>query len=302
MLLDLAQHARSAQRLGFSQKGTAMDYKTILVHLDHGAHVQQRLQPALALATSFKAKLLGLFAVSDSRMPAYAVSQASSTMVQVLQRKRSEALEQSQAEFDTAVFAAAGIHAEWRSSEGDPAEAVCRTARYCDLVVLGQRDSDSEVDDGLPADFIDQVLLEAHRPVLLVPHSGRFETVGKRILIAWDAGREATHAVTAALPLLQRADMVQIVAFDPQERGDHGELPGADIGLYLARHGVKVSVAEQAGSGLEVAAQILSRAADQYVDLIVMGAYSRSMIRQKLFGGVTREILETMTVPVLMRH
>jgi len=279
-----------------------MDYKTILVHLDRGAHPDKRLQLALALAKAFKAKLLGLFAVSESRMPAYALSQASSAMVELLQRNRSEAMRASETLFNTAIFQSEGIEPEWRSAEDDPAEAVCRAARYSDLVVLGQRDSDSEIDDGMPAGFVDQVVLEAQRPVLVVPHAGRFDTVGKRILIAWDAGREATQAVTSALPLLRRADMVQVVAFDPHERGDHGDIPGADIGLYLARHGVKVSIAEQTGSGLEVGSQILSRAADQCVDLIVMGGYSHSPLRQRLFGGVTREILETMTVPVLMAH
>src|SRR3972149_4752731 len=182
-----------------------MDYKTIPVPLDRGAHPDKRLQLALALAKAFKAKLLGLFAVSESRMPAYAVSQASSAMVELLQRNRSEAMRASETLFNTAIFQSEGIEPEWRSAEDDPAEAVCRAARYSDLVVLGQRDSASGIDDGMPADFVDQVVLDAQRPVLVVPHAGRFDTVGKRILIAWDAGREATQAVTSALPLLRRA-------------------------------------------------------------------------------------------------
>jgi len=123
------------------------------------------------------------------------------------------------------------------------------------------------------------------------------------VLIAWDAGVEAARAVRDALPLLRRADTVEVAVFDPERgRREHGEQPGADVALYLARHGVKVSVARQSGADFEVGAQILSRAADTGADLIVMGAYGHSRVRELVLGGVTRTILESMTVPVLMSH
>jgi len=108
--------------------------------------------------------------------------------------------------------------------------------------------------------------------------------------------------VTDALPLLERSSLVEVVAFDPGRGGEHGELPGADIGLYLARHGVKVTAARQLGTGLDVGSQILSRAADMDADLIVMGAYGHSRTRELVLGGATRTLLESMTVPVLMSH
>jgi nucleotide-binding universal stress UspA family protein len=121
--------------------------------------------------------------------------------------------------------------------------------------------------------------------------------------VAWNAGREAARAVTDALPLLTRADAVHVVAFNPDKGGaDHGDTPGADIGLYLARHGVKVSVAQQQNEELAVGEQILSRAADLSVDLIVMGAYGHSRVRELMLGGATRTLLDSMTVPVLMSH
>jgi len=122
-------------------------------------------------------------------------------------------------------------------------------------------------------------------------------------MIAWDAGRESARAVSDALPLLKRAKAVEVAVFNPERRRrDHGEQPGADVSLYLARHGVKVTVAQQSGADFEVGAQVLSRAADTAADLIVMGAYGHSRVRELVLGGVTRTILESMTVPVLMSH
>ena len=121
------------------------------------------------------------------------------------------------------------------------------------------------------------------------------------MLVAWSASREAARALTDALPLLKRAENVEVVAFQPH-KADHGEQPGADIGLFLARHGVKVTASEQHGGEVDVGAQILSRAADLDVDLIVMGAYGHSRIRELVLGGATRTLLESMTAPTLMSH
>jgi len=122
-------------------------------------------------------------------------------------------------------------------------------------------------------------------------------------MVAWDGGREAARAVSDALPFLRRAQSVEVAVFDPERAAQrHGEQPGADIGLALARHGVKVQVARQSGAGFDVGAQILSRAADTSADLIVMGGYGHARVRELVLGGVTRTLLEAMTVPVLMSH
>jgi nucleotide-binding universal stress UspA family protein len=174
------------------------------------------------------------------------------------------------------------------------------SARYADLVVAGQPEAD---DEGDLRGLADELVFSAGRPVLFVPYAGRFPALGKRVLVAWDAGREAARAVTDALPLLQRAEAVEVCAFDPEKRArKHGEQPGADVGLYLARHGVKVTVARQSGAGYDVGAQILSRAADVGADLVVMGAYGHARVREMVLGGATRTLLEAMTVPVLMSH
>ena len=181
----------------------------------------------------------------------------------------------------------------------DPAAAVRLSARYADLVVAGQPEAE---DEGELRGLADELTLSAGRPVLFVPYAGKFEKVGERVLVAWDGGREAARAVSDALPFLQRAKAVEVAVFDPERSSRHGQEPGADIGLYLSRHGIKVQVARQSGAGFDVGAQILSRAADTSADLIVMGGYGHARVRELVLGGVTRSLLQAMTVPVLMSH
>jgi nucleotide-binding universal stress UspA family protein len=277
-----------------------MTYKTILVHLDHRPRSDTRLELALRLAERFDAHLVGLFAPGSARLPSYAQAEGGPALREVLQQRQAEVAAQARRRFQELAGRHGAGRAEWRASQSEPDAAVRRSARYADLGVAGQPE---EGDQGELRGLGDELALSAGRPVLFVPYAGKFDDLGRRVLVAWDAGREAARAVTDALPFLQRAEAVEVASFDP-ERADrrHGEEPGADIGLYLARHGVKVSVARQSGAGYEVGGQILSRAADTSADLIVMGAFAHSRVRELVLGGATRTLLEAMTVPVLMSH
>ena len=136
----------------------------------------------------------------------------------------------------------------------------------------------------------------------MVPYAGSFSKVGEHVLVAWDASREATRALTDALPLLKRARRVTVMAVNPEKAHRHGAEPGADIALFLARHGVKVEATAQSSGGLDVGNFLLSRIADLDVDLLVMGAYGHARLRELMLGGVTQTILSSMTVPVLFSH
>ncbi len=277
-----------------------MTYKTILLHLDSSKRLGERVAIAKHVAETFDAHLTGLFALSAPRIPTYALAEAGPVVIEAEARYRAEAAQQAES-----AFAAATAHqarsTEFRASRRDALGAVQLSARYADLVIAGQ--PEPEGGSGVDATFAEDLVMGAGRPVLFVPYAGRFPEVGRRVLIAWNAGREAARAVTDALPLLMRASSVQVVAFDPLKGdADHGDLPGADIALVLARHGVKVSVAQQHSDEVDVGNQILSRAADMQSDLIVMGAYGHSRLRELVLGGVTRTLLDTMTVPVLMSH
>ena len=273
-----------------------MSYKTILVHIDEHPRRSERLALALGLGAAFEAHVVGLFALEAARIPSYALAEAGPLVQEIELRRRREAAAVAEKEFRQAERRAAG-KAEWRLSMDSALGAVRLNARYADLLVAGQ----PEPGDLFGFDFAAEIILSTGRPVLFVPYAGRFAACGKRVLVAWNASREAARAVSDALPLLARAEAVEVVAFDP-DRGDHGEVPGADLSLYLARHGVKASAARQRAPSLDIGAQILSRAADTGADLIVMGGYGHSRLREVVLGGATRSLLEAMTVPVLMSH
>ena len=273
-----------------------MSYKTILVHLDDGARRAERLQVGFDLAASFDAHLVALFALDAAYIPSYALAEGGATMQEIERRRRKEVSAQAEAEFRQAARRA-GDKAEWRLAMDGALAAVSLSARYADLVVAAQ----PEPGDGRASSLAGELVLSVGRPVLFVPYAGRFPAVGKRVLVAWNASREAARAVSDALPLLARADSVQLVAFDPAS-ADHGEVPAADVALYLARHGVKATAARQSAPGLDIGSQILSRAADTGADLVVMGGYGHSRLRELVLGGATRSMLEAMTVPVLMSH
>jgi nucleotide-binding universal stress UspA family protein len=279
-----------------------MGYKTILVHLDAGARSAERLELALALADKHDAHLVGLFALSAMHVPSYIRPDASQLLVAAQASQRAEAAGVAEAAFRAAAARYGSAKAEWRVSHEDALDAVRLNARYCDLVVVGQREQDAERDTGVANGFIDELVLSCGRPVLVVPYAGHFGGAFRRALVAWNASTEASRAMSGALPLLGRADRVNVVVFQAGSPGDHGEQPGADVALYLARHGVKAAVSTYGSRGLEIGEQILTRAADLSADIIVMGAWGHSRMRELVLGGATRTLLESMTLPVLMSH
>ncbi|MGZ5859093.1 MAG: universal stress protein, partial [Burkholderiaceae bacterium] len=130
----------------------------------------------------------------------------------------------------------------------------------------------------------------------------QFNHVGQNVLVGWDGSMEATRAITNAIPLLKRAKNVTVVLFNPASQSDvHGEQPGADIGLFLARHHIKIDVLQK-NTNVDIGNAMLSIAADLQSDLVVMGGYGHTRFREVILGGVTMTILNSMTVPVLMSH
>ena len=276
-----------------------MSYKTILVHIDAGKRCSVRVDVAIRLARRQDAHLVGLHALAPFEPPGYVMAEMGPAIMEAQKLVSATEIARTEGEFTKQTSAAGLRSVEWRIAIDDLVEAVSLHARYADLVVIGQTDA---VDDSrVPSAFPAQLVLAAGRPVLIVPSVGSLPTLGKRILVAWNGGREASRAVTDAIPLLQQADNVHIMAVNPKA-AEHGSVPGADIGLYLARHGVRVEVKTDHGAEIDVGNELLSRAADLDADLIVMGGYGHSRLQEWVLGGATRTILESMTVPVLMSH
>jgi len=275
-----------------------MGLKDLLVIIDGDSADRSPLALAAWLASRFEAHLVGLHPSSTARASLYSANFGTELFDDAM-RQTFAALEQRATDARTDLDAAArrnDIQAEWRVGRGFPAPETVLNGRCADLVILGQRWSDY---DGLrypdPAD----VVLDVGCPVLIAPRAGQFERIERHALIAWNGSREAARAVRDALPLLKLARKVTVLAVNS---AGGGEEPGADIALHLARHGITVDVDQSTAPDVNAADVLLSRASDLGSDLIVMGAYGHTRMRETVLGGVTRSILAEMTVPVLMSH
>ncbi len=278
-----------------------MTYKTILIRVDDSPRWPAQFEVAAGLAADFGAHLVGLCFLSRPDLPGYIRSAEIAEMIAQRSREAEDRVKASRQMFLDRI-AKAGLSGECRVVEGEVEDLAAVHGRYADLLIVGQADVNAP-DASTRMETIQSVIFAAGRPLLLVPYAGRIKTLGKNIFVAWNASREATRAVTDALPLLQRADKVTVMVVRPRaDARAHGEIPGADIAADLVRHGVKVEVMAEEGEGIDGGDLMRSRVADLGSDLIVMGAYSHSRLRQWVLGGATRTMLESMTVPVLMSH
>jgi len=283
-----------------------MALKDILVHLDSDNRSSARLSIAAGLARRHAAHLIGLFVVDVPRAE-YFYGSAMTFMgpEQLIDRFRQESAEAArkvEAQFQD-LIRREGIEGEWRQVEDATGAAVSLHARYADITVLGQPNYHEFGDVAARDAVVTTALMSSGRPVLTIPYAGNFPVVGDRVLVAWNASREATRAVNDAMPLLEKASMVTILAVNP--RGGiqgHGDVPAADIALHLARHGVRAEAAHTVTEDIGDGDTLLSYAADIGADLIVAGGYGHSRAREIMFGGVTRSLLRAMTVPVLLSH
>lgn len=276
-----------------------MTYKTILVHLNDGRRAERVLEPAAHLATRFNSHLIGLHAYSA--VPASPVPMVSSTLGSIVagERRSSEAI----ADVFQRMTTGKSYVAEWRLQKVphvDLTGVVMEHGRAVDLIVAGQTDPDWDLSPLM--DFPERLALESGRPVLIIPHVGRYSTVGRRVVIAWKSSREAARAVFDALPLLRGAQAVHILEI--KERGDDKGALARDtsIAAALGRHGIKPEIRISIAADISVGDEILSRAADLDADLLIMGAYGHSRFRELVFGGATRHIAKHMTLPTLLAH
>jgi len=278
-----------------------MTLKNLLVHLDDSRACAGRLAVAIDLARAHGAHLTGLYVAAHPILPGGVRGELPAHFLVALEEQTEKRSQAVMAHFNETV-AKSGLTADGRIVRGPAAEIaniVSLHARYTDLVILGQSEPDtiSDTDEH----FVEDVILSSGRPALVIPYIGAGKTLGRRVLIAWDAGREAARALNDALPFLNRADKVAVLVINPNQ-GDHGPEPGADIALHLARHDVRAEAHHLAADDLSIGNALLSRLVDLDIDLLVMGAYGHSRLREWILGGVTKEIFRQMTVPVLMSH
>lgn len=274
-----------------------MPIRDVLVHLADDGHFDGRLDTAVAVAEKFDAHLIGLYLPVSPDLPGYILPYFTSEMLRDQREQKEQAERDANSRFDERTRRA-GIRAEWRHPNGAGASSVASQGRYADIVIVGQHDPDAPQNQN-GDDLAEEVTMNSCRPVIALPFAGEFKTLGRRVLVAWNGSREAARATHDALPFLTQADKVMVLSVNAP-RQEH--IPGADISTHLARHGVGVEIHNRVQDDIGVGDAILNAASDYGADLLVIGAYGHSRLRELVLGGVTRHLLRHMTVPVLMSH
>ena len=277
-----------------------MALKDLLVYVDDSEACTARVDVAIRLARTHNAHLVGLYVMPPLEIPVYAeVRIPDEILVEEKEAARARAAKAKEAFI--AATDKADLSSEWRFVEAKRVPTLELQGRYVDLVVVGQKDDRDPL--AIAGSLTEDVILDCGRPVLVIPSAGAPDTVGDHVLVAWNASREAVRAVNDALPLLKQAQTVDLLAINPPGYiAGEGEIPSTDICQHLVRHGVNATATHLEAQDSSVGEMLLSRAADKGADLIVMGAYGHSRVREFVLGGATRHLLEHMTVPVLMVH
>ncbi len=284
-------------------KVKTMDYRTILVSLNNYDQTAKVLDHAVAIAKKYDAHLIGLHVLPKINIQPFAVPVDIPQEVLEAQKKAfQEEADRVKAHFNE-VTGRESISTEWRGVVDQKTSIATRTvenAHYADLIVTGQ--GKPEGPDEM-AELCERLIMEAGRPIYLVPRETKVNQAGDVILLAWNASRESARAAFDALPFLHNSRQVNIVWIEPEDSaGQSLDLGGSEIATTLARHGVQAEITwpteKTGGIGLSLNEQVARSGAD----LVVMGGYGHSRFREYIFGGATRHMLANMSVPILISH
>lgn len=273
-----------------------MTVKNLLVHIDNSETAHQRVTRALQLAENNDAHLTGIYAYQTIVVPTYGEMAMPSYVYSEL---RSRAIEQEN--LAKASFEKWTQHwkdlSSWIAMEGDPPSIIANVAAHHDFLFMSQGLPGGE--SGEYATFLNRVIVESASPVIVVPAIDSSRNFGHRILVAWNGKKEVARAVRDALPLLQAAEAVEVVSINAPKDVD---LSCADIAKHLSRHGVNINCGNTDTKSKSTGEAILYLAQNFDADMIVMGAYGHSRLREYILGGATRHILEKSSLPVLLSH
>jgi len=283
-----------------------MTLKTILVHLNHEERLSELIAVATAIARQAEAHVIGLYVMPPLFTPSDLIVPMGPEIFE-----QQVAAHETQAARTKTVFerlttgepfvAEWRVHGDARSAYDDIAVGVIAEARAAELVIVSQATGDK--DPLVLVEVAERVALESGRPVLVVPVAWSPRAFGTKVAIAWNDSREAARAAFDALPLLRAAKQVQIISIAETIDGtDRPEIPAAEIAATLARHGLNIDVKTIPSDGRHAGNTLLSCVAKEGADLLVMGAYGHSRLREFILGGATRDVLKNMTVPILLSH
>jgi nucleotide-binding universal stress UspA family protein len=274
--------------------------KDVVVNLTGGQPQDFAADYAVSIGATFGAHVAGVGFIYEPVIPGSMLGGIPTDLIEVQREENSKAAKEAIARFEAAVKAA-NLSAETRmvdASVAGAADLFGRIARRFDIAVVGQARREQGASEEL---LIEGALFGSGRPVVIVPFVQKQGLKLDRIIICWDGSRPAARAIADAMPFLKRAKAIEIVVVTG-ERDKSGEITGTNMRRHLARHDISVEIKHITGAGADVPNTILSHAADSGTDFMVLGGYGHSRLREFILGGVTRSIMRSMTVPVLMSH
>lgn len=276
--------------------------QSILLHVDASPCCVERLQLAQQLAEPHHASVTAMYAEMPASVQYPYTFNVGPEIFAVMQNYEAERRQKAKASFERLPVSTQSV-SHWLEGHGDPVQAFVHQSWTADLMLLGQREPESDSGPDLPASWVESVLVHSGKPALVVPYVGVERLPGQTVLVAWKDSRESARALAASMPFLQRAKHVHVATWQNDSDQDPRE-PASLVPLerYLTQHGVSAMSHRHVRSARRVGEHILSLAAETDSDLIVMGAYGHSRAREWVLGGVTRTLLDTMTVPLLMCH
>ncbi len=273
--------------------------KDVVVNLSGRASLDFAADYAISIAATFGAHVTGIAFLYEPVIPDGTLGGVPVDLIELQREENSKIARDAINRFEAGVKKA-GVASETRQLDatfGGAATLFAQVARRFDISVVAQAQREQGATDEL---IIEGALFESGRPVIVVPYIQKSGLTLERVLACWDGGRTAARAIADAMPFLERAKAVDLVIVAEERKND--EITGVRMSEHLTRHGVAVSVKRIAKGDLAVQDVILSYAADSGADFMVMGGYGHSRLREFILGGVTRGILNSMTVPVLMSH
>jgi nucleotide-binding universal stress UspA family protein len=270
-----------------------MPIKDILVYVDNDEDCDKRLDTGVSLCNVFDAHLSGVYIKQRISIPAYAGVYMPVEVYETNDKETSKLLDEAKARF-TAKTSAAGINSDFSDYDGDVSYQLGLASRYADLLVVPQRLPDKF--DLNPYYQLPDILLGASCPVLLLPDALAVSLPPQRVVLAWDGGRESARAFKAALPMLGKVKKIDVLAVSPEQGAETA------IAQHVNRHGFEVEVHEVDGGHFDVGEILLEQAKALDSQMIVMGAYGHSRIRELMLGGTTRHVLDHTSLPVLFSH
>ena len=284
-----------------------MPLKTILVLLNDSGRTEQLLDAASPLARQFDAHLIGLYILPAAKVYSDVGMVAAPMVFEGYRELFKSTLAEVRKKFE-ARAKQDGLKAEWRTVDSnfpEISESAIAHSRSAELIITSQIDYGP--DGSIERDLVVRLILESGRPVLIIPRKGHFaprgEGIAEKAIVGINGTKESSRAMFDALPLLRMVKETRLVWVDPyKESGTAGSVPGAEEAAVLSRHGIKAVAEPMMTDGRNAGEALLMRANDLGADLLVMGAYAHSRMRELVFGGATRHVLEHMAIPVLMSH